>query len=156
MEEILNLPQEDVEVVDIQFRPGQKIYFFDPDGVTYNAGDHVIMDTARGAEYGICTAGIHHIPAKDLEKAAEAALKEDWPLASALYQRAEKHWQKHRNLTATLAHHSLIEQIDIEFSMLADYSRCRDTAPFAATCSQIALQLRSLPQSHAFSWQNLL
>ena len=32
MEEILNLPQEDVEVVDIQFRPGQKIYFFDPDG----------------------------------------------------------------------------------------------------------------------------
>ena len=53
MEDILNLPQEDVEVVDIQFRPGQKIYFFDPDGVTYNPGDHVIMDTARGAEYGI-------------------------------------------------------------------------------------------------------
>ena len=42
MEEILNLPQEDVEVVDIQFRPGQKIYFFDPDGVSYNPGDHVI------------------------------------------------------------------------------------------------------------------
>ena len=54
MEEILNLPQEDVEVVDIQFRPGQKIYYFDPDGSVYNPGDHVIMDTARGAEYGIC------------------------------------------------------------------------------------------------------
>ena len=66
MEEILNLPQEDVEVVDIQFRPGQKIYFFDPDGVTYNAGDHVIMDTARGAEYGICTGGNHKIPPKDV------------------------------------------------------------------------------------------
>ena len=50
MEDMNILPQEDVEVVDIQFRPGQKIYFFDPDGVTYNAGDHVIMDTARGAE----------------------------------------------------------------------------------------------------------
>ena len=66
MEEILNLPQEDVEVVDIQFRPGQKIYFFDPDGVTYNPGDHVIMDTARGAEYGICTGGNHKIPPKDV------------------------------------------------------------------------------------------
>ena len=66
MEEILNLPQEDVEVVDIQFRPGQKIYFFDPDGVTYNAGDHVIMDTARGAEYGICTGGNHKIPPKEV------------------------------------------------------------------------------------------
>ena len=66
MEEILNLPQEDVEVVDIQFRPGQKIYFFDPDGVTYHPGDHVIMDTARGAEYGICTGGNHKIPPKDV------------------------------------------------------------------------------------------
>ena len=66
MEEMNILPQEDVEVVDIQFRPGQKIYFFDPDGVTYNAGDHVIMDTARGAEYGICTGGNHKIPPKDV------------------------------------------------------------------------------------------
>ena len=66
MEEIQNLPQEDVEVIDIQFRPGQKIYFFDPDGVSYNPGDHVIMDTARGAEYGICTGGNHKIPPKDV------------------------------------------------------------------------------------------
>ena len=28
---------ETVEVVDIQFRPGQKIYFFDPAGAVYNA-----------------------------------------------------------------------------------------------------------------------
>ena len=65
MEEIVQLPEGDVEVVDIQFRPGQKIYFFDPDGVTYNPGDHVIMDTARGAEYGTVTGGNHAIPPKD-------------------------------------------------------------------------------------------
>ena len=53
MEELTNLPQEDVEVVDIQFRPGQKIYFFDPDGLLLTTGDHVIIDTARGAEFGI-------------------------------------------------------------------------------------------------------
>jgi len=66
MEELTNLPQEDVEVVDIQFRPGQKIYYFDPDGATYNPGDHVIMDTARGAEYGTITGGNHKIPPKDV------------------------------------------------------------------------------------------
>ncbi|MBQ8833454.1 MAG: stage 0 sporulation family protein [Oscillospiraceae bacterium] len=66
MEENNNLPQADVEVVDIQFRPGQKIYFFDPDGVTYVPGDHVIIDTARGAEFGICTAGNHRIPPRDV------------------------------------------------------------------------------------------
>ena len=66
MEELTNLPQTDVEVVDIQFRPGQKIYFFDPDGQRYQPGDHVIIDTARGAEYGICTGGNHTIPPKEV------------------------------------------------------------------------------------------
>ena len=65
-EEILQKPEGPVEVVDIQFRPGQKVYFFDPAGHTYNAGDHVIIDTARGAEYGICTGGNHVIQAKDV------------------------------------------------------------------------------------------
>ena len=65
-EQIVTAPAETAEVVDIQFRPGQKIYFFDPDGVVYQAGDHVIMDTARGAEFGICTGGNHTIPMKDV------------------------------------------------------------------------------------------
>ena len=55
-----------VEVVDIQFRPGQKIYFFSPNGLTFKAGDHVIIDTARGSEFGIVTAGNHKIPSKDV------------------------------------------------------------------------------------------
>ncbi len=65
-EEIKILPETDVEVVDIQFRPGQKVYYFDPDGVQFEAGDHVIIDTARGAEFGICAAGNHTIPPKDV------------------------------------------------------------------------------------------
>ena len=66
MEDIKNLPEQDVEVVDIQFRPGQKIYYFDPNGATYVEGDHVIIDTARGAEFGTCTGGNHKIPPKDV------------------------------------------------------------------------------------------
>ena len=66
MEELLNpVQQETVEVVDIQFRPGQKIYFFDPAGEHFAVGDHVIMDTARGAEFGICAGANHEIPVKD-------------------------------------------------------------------------------------------
>ena len=68
MEEILNeaVPQEDVQVVDIQFRPGQKVYYFDPVDFRLNPGDHVIIDTARGAEYGLVTGGNHMIPAKEV------------------------------------------------------------------------------------------
>ena len=67
MEEVtLTKPDCPVEVVDIQFRPGQKVYFFDPAGIRYNTGDHVIIDTARGAEYGICSGSNHVIQPKDV------------------------------------------------------------------------------------------
>lgn len=66
MEENEIVTPGNVTVVDIQFRPGQKIYFFDPDGMALTAGDHVIMDTARGPEYGICTAGCHSVTANEI------------------------------------------------------------------------------------------
>ena len=73
MEDEIIIPEQEqpaasanVEVVDIQFRPGQKIYFFDPDGMAFVAGDHVIIDTARGAEFGYVTAGNHRISEKDV------------------------------------------------------------------------------------------
>ena len=65
-DEILTAPEQTVEVVDIQFRPGQKVYFFDPNGLTLCAGDHVIIDTARGPEFGFCTGGNHYIAGKDV------------------------------------------------------------------------------------------
>ena len=72
-DEILTAPETEVrvgpqtvEVVDVQFRPGQKVYFFDPAGNTYQTGDHLIIETARGPEYGICAGGNHMIPTKDV------------------------------------------------------------------------------------------
>ena len=64
-----------VEVVDIQFRPGQKVYFFSPSGLKLQAGDHVIMDTARGPEFGICAGGNHHIPEKDVVPPLRSVLR---------------------------------------------------------------------------------
>ena len=61
MEDEIKTVPETAEVVDIQFRPGQKVYYFDPAGHHCKAGDHVIIDTARGPEYGTCTAGNHMI-----------------------------------------------------------------------------------------------
>ena len=65
-DEILTAPEQTVEVVDIQFRPGQKVYYFDPNGLSLSAGDHVIIDTARGPEFGFCTGGNHPISGKDV------------------------------------------------------------------------------------------
>ena len=56
----------DVTVVDIRFRNNAKSYYFDPDGLTLTAGTHVIIDTARGDEFGICAAGNHPVKPREL------------------------------------------------------------------------------------------
>ena len=63
------------EVVDIQFRPGQKVYYFAPGGLTLKQGDHVIIDTARGPEYGIVSGGNHNIPEKDVVSPLRSVLR---------------------------------------------------------------------------------
>ena len=92
----------------------------------------------------------------DLDKAAVAALEGNWPLASALYLRAQKHWDTHRKLTAALAHHDSLNQIDAGFAVIPAYAATKDTAGFCTACSALAQQLRSLPQPHGPGWWNLL
>ena len=40
------------KVIGVRFRTAGKIYFFDPKDYEINRGDHVIVETARGVEYG--------------------------------------------------------------------------------------------------------
>jgi cell fate regulator YaaT (PSP1 superfamily) len=55
-------PPTTATVVDVRFKSGGKVYYFDPGKLVLPAGAHVIIDTARGPEYGICTAGNHTVP----------------------------------------------------------------------------------------------
>jgi cell fate regulator YaaT (PSP1 superfamily) len=44
-------------IVGVRFRPAGKIYYFEPDGEVYVAGEKVIVETARGLEFGeVCCA----------------------------------------------------------------------------------------------------
>ncbi len=66
---------ERVTVCDIQFRSGSKIYFFDPGTLQLKNGDHVIIDTARGAEYGVCVLGNHRVASRDLVQPLRKVLR---------------------------------------------------------------------------------
>ena len=68
-------PNERVPVVDVQFRPGSKIYFFDPGELQLKNGDHVIIDTARGAEYGYCLSANHRIARRELVQPLRRVLR---------------------------------------------------------------------------------
>ena len=41
-----------VTVVGVRFKPAGKIYYFDPGELIFETGDYVIVETARGLEYG--------------------------------------------------------------------------------------------------------
>ena len=41
-----------IKVIGVRFRQAGKIYNFDPAGLDIKKGDHVIVETARGVEYG--------------------------------------------------------------------------------------------------------
>ncbi|MDO4854774.1 MAG: regulatory iron-sulfur-containing complex subunit RicT [Coriobacteriia bacterium] len=47
-----------VQVAPIKLNVGPKVLWFDPAGVELRAGDHVIVRTERGHEFGECTSGI--------------------------------------------------------------------------------------------------
>lgn len=91
---IITAPEETVEVVSIQFRPGQKNYYFDPDGGSFAAGDHVIIDTARGAEFGYCTQGNHPVTPGEvvapLRKVIRRASPQDERVAAENRSREER------------------------------------------------------------------
>ena len=58
--------EEQITVCDIRFRFGCKTYYFHPNGLPLKLGDHVIIDTARGAEYGYCCGKPHRVPVASL------------------------------------------------------------------------------------------
>jgi len=44
-------------IIGVRFRPVGKIYFFDPLEEQFSAGDHVIVETTRGMEFGYVAVG---------------------------------------------------------------------------------------------------
>ena len=45
------------KVIGVRFRPAGKIYFFAPGKLNIKTGDKVIVETARGVEYGSVVVG---------------------------------------------------------------------------------------------------
>ena len=46
-----------IEIISVRFKSGGKQYYFNPNGVQFQPGDGVIVETSRGTEYATCTQG---------------------------------------------------------------------------------------------------
>ena len=70
-----------ITVIGVRFRTAGKIYYFDPAGRKVKTGDHVIVETARGIEYGYVVLGSREVPddkvVQPLKSVIRMATRED-------------------------------------------------------------------------------
>lgn len=70
-----------MEVIGVRFRSTKKIYYFSPNGLNIQKNDNVVVETARGIEFGQTVIGIRDVPEEDiiqpLQKVIRIATPED-------------------------------------------------------------------------------
>ena len=86
-----------VEVVGVRFRTAGKIYFFDPKEFQVRSGDHVIVETARGIEFGSVVSERRQVKEKcigdELKPVLRIATKEDEERAAKNREKEKEAYQ---------------------------------------------------------------
>lgn len=63
------------KIIAVKFKPTGKGYYFDPLNFNIKKGDHVIVETTRGVEYGIVSADIKEIEESELHSALKGVIR---------------------------------------------------------------------------------
>ncbi len=97
-----------------------------------------------------------HAPIEaDLQKAAEAAMEENWLQAHCFFREAEARWTKWEHVRACLADHNPVEEIDAAFEMLKVYYQAQEAVSFAGGCQDLARKTAAVGEAHEFVLWNL-
>lgn len=87
-----------IKVIGVRFRTAGKIYYFDPQNFQIKKNDHVIVETARGVEYGLVVSGVKEVEddkvVQPLKQVIRVATAED-------EKREEKNRRKEKEAFAT-------------------------------------------------------
>ena len=67
------------KIVGIKFKSVGKIYFFDPGQIYLKVGDNVIVETARGLEYGTVASKVRSVPEDSLKHTVKPVLRKGTP-----------------------------------------------------------------------------
>lgn len=107
-----------IKIVGVRFRSAGKVYYFDPKDYDMNPGDHVIVETARGMEYGTVVAKPQEVEdnkvIQPLKPVLRVATKED---AEKSDKNREKEKDAMRICSEKILKHNLeMKLIDAEYT----------------------------------------
>lgn len=107
-----------IEVIGVRFRSAGKVYFFAPAGISFRNGDHVIVETARGVEYGKVVLGNREVEddkvVQPLKQVLRKATEEDDELEKSNRERSREAF---KICQEKIARHCLeMKLIDVEYT----------------------------------------
>ena len=105
-------------VVGVRFKKAGKIYYFDPAGLDINKDDYVVVETARGIEFGHVVVGPKEVTEEEivppLKKVLRVANKEDFIIHQT---NKEKAIEAFSICEKKIAEHGLeMKLIDVEYT----------------------------------------
>lgn len=83
-----------VEIISIRFKSGGKEYYFNPNGIQFQVGDGVIVETARGVEFAQCVRSNNMVDEIDLTAPLRPVVRKATPEDARLMEKnreREKH-----------------------------------------------------------------
>ncbi len=107
-----------VKVIGVRFKDAGKVYSFDPDNNSFEYGDHVIVETVRGVEYGEVVMTEKMVEEKEvvspLKKIIRKATDEDW---NTVLANREKEKSAFTACAEKIAKHDLdMKLVDVEYT----------------------------------------
>lgn len=91
-----------------------------------------------------------------LAAAGENARSGHWDAAKQYADAASDRWQESWHLTAALADHGPMEDIDSLMAQLPSYLAQRDGAEFSALCAELIRRVTAMSNAHRLTWWNIL
>lgn len=116
--EMRNALPDEVEIVGVRFKKTGKVYYFDPENIKVNAGDNVIVKTARGLEFGMVAIPNRKVSKNDLvlplRCVARIATKADVQQHEANIESEKEAFEICRK--KILEHNLLMKLVDVEYT----------------------------------------
>lgn len=107
-----------VKVVGVRFKKAGKIYYFDPDNFDIDINSNVIVETARGVEFGLVVIPVREVPEDEivapLKKVIRIATEEDKIHSE---ENAKKEKEAFEKCLQKIKEHNLeMKLIDVEYT----------------------------------------
>lgn len=108
-----------------------------------------LLVLALGAQLGMAAA---QKPVEQaLKQALSAAQAGDFSAAQGALHRAWEHWDRARTLSAMLADHAFLEDVEANFAMLSLWAQEQERGDFCSLCAATILRLGAISAAHRLS-----